>query len=179
MHEDERKLCRDVAPDSSEQQLDPDRVGDYEPEQILVILIRQQGGARQARVVTLQLPVQSNLAQCQRSNNSTLINLIAAYPCSDEPLSPGCQQHLPVQGGPGPDGAALRALQLGHLGRGVAAREHRDVDVLDHADLNLPHRLRGSVPHHETHADIISVMVELPVKGSLQLHVALRKQEVL
>lgn len=176
MHEDKRKLCRDVAPDSSEQQLDPDRVGDHEPEQVLVILIRQQGGARQARVVTLQLPVQSNLAHC---NNSTLIHLIAAYPCSDEPLGPGCQQHLPVHGGPGPDGAALRGLQLGHLGRGVAAREHRDVDVLDHADLNLPHRLRGSVPHHETHADIISVMVELPVKGSLQLHVALRKQEVL
>ena len=64
MHEDERKLCRDVAPDSPEQQLDPDRVGDHEPEQILVILIRQQRGARQARVVTLQLPVQSNLAQC-------------------------------------------------------------------------------------------------------------------
>ena len=113
------------------------------------------------------------------SNNSTLIHLVAAHPCSDEPLGPGCQQHLPVHGGPGPDGAALRGLQLGHLGRGVAAREHRDVDVLDHADLNLPHRLRGSVPHHETHADIISVMVKLPVKGSLQLHVTLRKQEVL
>ena len=179
MHEDKRKLCRDVAPDSSEQQLDPDRVGDHEPEQVLVILIRQQGGARQARVVTLQLPVQSNLAQCSPHGPIILINSIAAHPCSDEPLGPGCQQHLPVHGGPGPDGAALRALQLGHLGRGVAAREHRDVDVLDHADLNLPHRLRGSVPHHETHADIISVMVELPVKGSLQLHVALRKQEVL
>ena len=80
MHEDKRKLCRDVAPDSSEQQLDPDRVGDHESEQVLVILIRQQGGARQARVVTLQLPVQSNLAQCSRSNNSTLIHLIAAHP---------------------------------------------------------------------------------------------------
>ena len=73
MHEDERKLCRDVAPDSPEQQLDPDRVGDHEPEQILVILIRQQRGARQARVVTLQLPVQSNLTQCSPQGQTILL----------------------------------------------------------------------------------------------------------
>ena len=103
MHEDKRKLCRDVAPDSSEQQLDPDRVGDHEPEQVLVILIRQQGGARQARVVTLQLPVQSNLAQCQRSNNSTLIYSLPT-PVLMSPLAPGASSTSLCMVDPGPMG---------------------------------------------------------------------------
>ena len=60
MHEDERKLCRDVAPDSPEQQLDPDRVGDHQTEDVLVVFVGEKSRGGQAHVVTLQASVHSH-----------------------------------------------------------------------------------------------------------------------
>ena len=61
MHEHEGKLRRDLAPDSAQEELDPHRVGDHQPEDVLVRLVCQQGGGGEERVITLQFPLESHL----------------------------------------------------------------------------------------------------------------------
>ena len=61
MHEDEWQLSRDLSPDGAEEELDPHRVGDHQPEQVLVRLISQQGRGGEERVISLQFPLQRHL----------------------------------------------------------------------------------------------------------------------
>ena len=57
MHEHEGELRGDLAPDGAQEELDPHRVGDNQPENVLVSLVRQQGGGGEESVVTLQFPL--------------------------------------------------------------------------------------------------------------------------
>ena len=61
MHEHEGELRCDLSPDGAQEELDPYRVGDHQPEDVLVSLVRQQGGGGEERVVTLQFTLESHL----------------------------------------------------------------------------------------------------------------------
>lgn len=61
MHEHEWQLSRDLSPDSAEEELDPHRVGDHQPEYVLVRLVSQQGRGGEERVITLQFSLQRYL----------------------------------------------------------------------------------------------------------------------
>ena len=54
VHQDEGKFSHQISAQGAEEELDPDRVGDDETEDVLVVLISEEGGGGQAGVVSLQ-----------------------------------------------------------------------------------------------------------------------------
>ena len=65
MHEHKWELGGDISPDGAQEELDPHRVGDDQPEQVLVRLVGQQGRGGQERVVPLQFSLQRHLNGAQ------------------------------------------------------------------------------------------------------------------
>ena len=65
MHEHEWELGGDISPDGAEEELDPHRVGNDQPEQVLVRFVGQQGRGGQERVVPLQFSLQRHLNGAQ------------------------------------------------------------------------------------------------------------------
>ena len=60
MHQHEGKLGHQISSHGPEQQLDPDRVGDHQAEDVLVVFVGEKSRGGQAHVVTLQASVHSN-----------------------------------------------------------------------------------------------------------------------
>ena len=62
VHEHEWELGSDVSSDGSEEELNPYRVWDDQPKQVLVVLVRQKSWGGQEGVIPLKLTLQSHLS---------------------------------------------------------------------------------------------------------------------